>query len=78
MTLQQNKVFILPSDHIPIISRKEANKKLPDYFIILAPNYSDVIIEKESEFIKKGGKFIIPKNEIRNCLKIKKFKIFFP
>tara|TARA_B110000037_G_scaffold215948_1_gene274200 strand:- start:11 stop:1246 length:1236 start_codon:yes stop_codon:yes gene_type:complete len=57
--------FYTPVDHIPIISRKEANKKLPDYFIILAPNYSDVIIEKESEFIKKGGKFIIPKNEIK-------------
>jgi len=57
--------FYTPVDHIPIISRKEANKKLPDYFIILAPNYSDVIIEKESAFIKKGGKFIIPKNEIK-------------
>ena len=36
-----------PVDHIPIISRKEANKNLPDYFIILAPNYSDVIIKKK-------------------------------
>jgi len=53
-----------PVEHIPIISRKEANKKLPDYFIILAPNYSDVIIKKEAEFVKRGGKFIVPKNEI--------------
>lgn len=53
-----------PVDHIPIISRKAANKILPDYFIILAPNYSDVIIKKEKDFIKKGGKFIIPKNEL--------------
>ena len=53
-----------PVDHIPIISRKEANKKLPDYFIILAPNYSDVIIKKENKFIKRGGRFIIPKNEL--------------
>jgi hypothetical protein len=56
--------FYTPTEHIPIISRKEANKKLPDYFIILAPNYSDVIIEKEAEFVKRGGKFIVPKNEI--------------
>ena len=54
-----------PVDHVPIISRKEANKKLPDYFIILAPNYSDVIISKEKDFIKKGGKFIVPKNGIK-------------
>ena len=53
-----------PVDHIPIISRKEANNKLPDYFIILAPNYSEIIIGKEKKFIKKGGKFIIPKNEL--------------
>ena len=53
-----------PVDHIPIISRKEANNKLPDYFIILAPNYSEVILKKEKDFIKKGGKFIIPKNEL--------------
>ena len=53
-----------PVDHIPIISRKEANKNLPDYFIILAPNYSDVIIKKENKFIKRGGRFIIPKNEL--------------
>jgi hypothetical protein len=56
--------FYTPSDHIPIITRKEANKKLPDYFIILAPNYSDVIIKKEKDFIRSGGKFIIPKNGI--------------
>jgi SAM-dependent methyltransferase len=53
-----------PVDHIPIISRKNAEKNLPDYFIILAPNYSKEIMEKEKKFISKGGKFIIPKNEI--------------
>lgn len=56
--------FYSPVDHVPIISRKQAEKKLPDYFIILAPNYSDVIISKENDYIKKGGKFIIPKGEI--------------
>lgn len=49
-----------PVTHIPIISRKEAEKKLPDYFVILAPNYANVILEKEKEFRKQGGKFIIP------------------
>ena len=47
-----------PVEHVPIISREEAEKNLPDYFFILAPNYADVIVEKESEFRKKGGQFI--------------------
>ncbi len=53
-----------PVDHVPIISRRDSLKDQPDYFIILAPNYSDVIIQKEKSYIKKGGKFIIPKNGI--------------
>ena len=56
--------FYSPVDHIPIISREQAEKNLPDYFIILAPNYSNEIMSKEAKFIKNGGKFIIPKNEI--------------
>lgn len=51
-------------DHVPIISRKSAQKKLPDYFIISAPNFAETIIKKEKNYIKKGGKFIIPKDKI--------------
>lgn len=55
-----------PVSHIPIISRAEAENRLPDYFIILAPNYAGIIMEKEknSKFRKRGGKFIIPINPI--------------
>lgn len=53
-----------PVDHIPIISREAAEKRLPDYFIILAPNYADVIVAKESRFRERGGKFIVPKDGI--------------
>ena len=53
-----------PVDHIPIISREDAESRLPDYFIILAPNYADVIIAKESRYRELGGKFIVPKGEV--------------
>lgn len=55
-----------PVDHIPILSRTEADKRLPDYFIILAPNYAQVILDKErdSEFRRRGGKFILPVGDI--------------
>jgi SAM-dependent methyltransferase len=53
-----------PLDHIPIISRESAETNLPDYFIILAPNYADVIIAKEARFREQGGKFIVPKGAV--------------
>lgn len=49
-----------PGTHIPIISSEEARKNPPDYYLLLAWNYKDVIIGKEEGFRKKGGKFIIP------------------
>lgn len=52
-----------PVSHIPVISRKEAEKKLPDYFFITAPNYKNVILEKE-EKLGYMGKFITDKCEI--------------
>ena len=54
-----------PVDHVPIISRKDAQKKLPDYFIILAPNYSEIIIKKEKKFTQNGGKFIVLTKDIK-------------
>ena len=53
-----------PVDHIPIISREQAEKRLTDYFIILAPNYADLIMEKELEYRKRGGKFVLPIGDI--------------
>ena len=47
-----------PVDHIPVMSRKDAESQLPDYFFITAPNYEKQIIEKEKAFVEKGGKFI--------------------
>lgn len=57
--------WFTPVDHIPIISRQEAEQRLPDYFIILAPNYADVIMEKEAAYRTQGGKFIVPIGDIR-------------
>ncbi len=50
-----------PISHIPIYKRESQN---PDYFFITAPNYKDVIIEKEIEFRNSGGRFITIDGEI--------------
>lgn len=53
-----------PIEHIEIISRVDAEERLPNYFFITAPNYAKIIIEKEKEFLDEGGKFILEDGEI--------------
>lgn len=49
-----------PNTLIPIISEKEAREANPDYFLVLPWHFRDGIIERESEFLKQGGKLIFP------------------
>ena len=48
-----------PVSFIPVMSRELAARSLPDVFVITAPNYADVIIEKEKAAGFKG-EFILP------------------
>ena len=52
--------FYTPGTHIPVKHVEDARKNPPNYYLLLAWSYKDKILEKESEFIKKGGKFIVP------------------
>ncbi|MDP1719260.1 MAG: class I SAM-dependent methyltransferase [bacterium] len=49
-----------PGMHIPVVSRAYAQAHQPDYYLMLAWNYEKAILEKEQEFLKRGGHFIIP------------------
>jgi hypothetical protein len=49
-----------PGMHIKVKHIDEARKNPPDYYLMLAWDYKDQILKKESEFVKRGGKFIIP------------------
>ncbi len=53
-----------PGTHIPVIDIEDARQNPPDYFLLLAWNYKDAILDKEKEFLKKGGKFIMPVGEV--------------
>ncbi len=53
-----------PGTHIPVVHVAEARKNHPDYYLMLAWPYKDAIIKKESDFVKNGGKFIIPTNGV--------------
>lgn len=49
-----------PGTHIPVINIEEAHKNPPNYYLLLAWNYRDIILQKEEVFQKQGGKFIMP------------------
>ncbi|MEI7430548.1 MAG: class I SAM-dependent methyltransferase [Betaproteobacteria bacterium] len=46
--------------NIPIISEEEARALKPDYFLVLPYHFLDEMLVRESEFIERGGKFIVP------------------
>ena len=46
--------------NIPIVSEEEARGRHPDYFLILPYSYVAQIQEREREFLRQGGRFIVP------------------
>lgn len=49
-----------PGMHIPVYGFDEFYTAPPDYALLLIWNYAEAILKKESEYIRLGGKFIIP------------------
>jgi NDP-4-keto-2,6-dideoxyhexose 3-C-methyltransferase len=50
---------------IPIISEDEARKAQPDYFLVLPWAFFNEFYDREVEWRKKGGKFILPLSTFR-------------
>jgi len=46
--------------NIPIISEEQARKEKPDYMLILPWYFIDEFRNREKEYLKNGGKFIVP------------------
>jgi hypothetical protein len=49
-----------PGTNIPIISETEAHALKPDYLLVLPWHFRDNIIQREAEFLSRGGKLIFP------------------
>jgi trans-aconitate methyltransferase len=45
---------------IPIISEEQARREKPDYFLILPWHFLEGFKQREKEFLKSGGRFIVP------------------
>jgi len=54
-----------PGTGIPIVSKEEARKDKPDYFLVLPHHFLDEIRRQESDYLRSGGKFIVPLPKFR-------------
>ncbi|MES2087681.1 MAG: class I SAM-dependent methyltransferase [Patescibacteria group bacterium] len=54
-----------PGTRIPIIAPENLTSAKPDYILLLAWNYADEILKKETALRKSGVKFIIPVPEVK-------------
>jgi hypothetical protein len=51
--------------NIPIISEEDSRRKKPDYYLVLPWHFIDEFKRRESSFLDRGGKFLLPMPEVR-------------
>jgi hypothetical protein len=56
---------ITAGTHIPIISESEMRQRRPDYLFCLPWHFIDAFVQRESEFLARGGRFIVPLPELK-------------
>lgn len=49
-----------PGQHLPIVHVNESRQNPPDAYFLLAWSYLPAILDKEREFRRRGGQFILP------------------
>jgi len=52
--------LVSPGYHIPVRPSQEIYARNPDYVLILAWRYAEPIMKRHTEYVKQGGRFIIP------------------
>jgi hypothetical protein len=50
---------------IPIVSEDESRALKPDYYLVLPWHFLEEMLEREAEFLGRGGQFIIPMPDVR-------------
>jgi hypothetical protein len=72
----ENKINkYLPGSQVKITNSDSIEKYKCNFIIVTAWNYLKIIIKKELNYLKKGGKFIIPIPKLR-IISIKNYKKF--
>jgi hypothetical protein len=55
---------VTPGTHIPIVSEEEARAMKPDFFLVLPWHFKAGIVERENDYLERGGKMIFPFPEV--------------
>lgn len=53
------------ASRIPIISEDESRQMAPDYYLALPWHFLDEFLDREQEFLSRGGRFIVPLPTVR-------------
>ena len=53
-----------PGTGIPIVSEADGRAMRPDYMLVLPWHFKDGIVQREREFLERGGRLIFPLPEI--------------
>ncbi|MDF2116080.1 class I SAM-dependent methyltransferase [Roseiarcaceae bacterium H3SJ34-1] len=55
---------VTPGTHVPVIDERTLTSP-PDYYLVLAWNFADYLREKYSDYLSKGGRFIVPVPDVQ-------------
>lgn len=58
-TNEMKQGLLTPGSHIPVVSEEAFLSRMPEYALLLTWNYLDFFL-KNSDYIKRGGRFIVP------------------
>ena len=54
-----------PGSHIPVVAPERLLADQPDDVLLFAWNFTDEVIAQQAEYLRRGGRFIIPVPEVR-------------